>query len=428
MDMTDDAYGDWASDNSGYVGSSAPSCTQSPAPTPGSEFPYSIDSDLEAAKDLGDYATADGQASPSQAAASTGLDGDREDEQQSTPHSLSQDGFIIGKTEPPPGMPQQLPIFLMQFGGLLTSVPPNGQCAYAALYASTTDTVETKLSFTSEVVRGTNSIKRGVYTLMMTNLANDVACKVVDPCRELRRLYPTQPAPTDIKVATAALYTHYAQERTRSVNTPIPSAFWAGPEVLRAMAQYLREPLFVLEVNQANDAHVQRYYYQDYTLPNGDVHETGCGGAMDDATAKSMLRAYAHLHVMPAMIVLKRSEAHFYGVRNGGIATRWHAEGDLSFAQDHCSSHEWFNEVIAHMECCATRTDEIDTLTDDADVNAFIIGTMERRVRLDVVHDRLMLPRLDNTPYDLDILADGLPAEAARLQRCANSDGDDESM
>ncbi|KAE8982898.1 hypothetical protein PR003_g26416 [Phytophthora rubi] len=39
-----------------------------------------------------------------------------------------------------------------------------------------------------------------------------------------------------------------------------------------------------------------------------------------------------------------------------------------------------------------------------------------------------MLPRLDNTPYDLDILADGLPAEAARLQRCANSDGDDESM
>ncbi|KAE8971068.1 hypothetical protein PR003_g26683 [Phytophthora rubi] len=130
----------------------------------------------------------------------------------------------------------------------------------------------------------------------MTNLANDVECGVVDPCKELKRLYPLQPAPTDSIVATAALYNHYAQERTRSANTQIPSAFWAGAEVLRAMAQYLREPL---DVDVHNDAHVQRYYYRDYSLPNGDVHETSCGGAMDDASAEVMLQHYARLHVLP---------------------------------------------------------------------------------------------------------------------------------
>ncbi|KAE8974672.1 hypothetical protein PF007_g11882 [Phytophthora fragariae] len=42
------------SDASGYVGSSAPSCTQSPAPTPGSEFPYSLDSNFGEGGTAGD--------------------------------------------------------------------------------------------------------------------------------------------------------------------------------------------------------------------------------------------------------------------------------------------------------------------------------------------------------------------------------------
>ncbi|KAE9222790.1 hypothetical protein PF002_g15156 [Phytophthora fragariae] len=84
-------------------------------------------------------------------------------------------------------MPQQLPSFFNPFWGSLTKGPANGQCAYAALYATMTSTTE----FTADVVKGANSMKRSMYTLMLANLANDVECKVVDPCRELRRLYPT---------------------------------------------------------------------------------------------------------------------------------------------------------------------------------------------------------------------------------------------
>ncbi|KAE8972345.1 hypothetical protein PF010_g26334 [Phytophthora fragariae] len=286
LDMDVDIELDQAqcSDLSSYVGSSAPFSPQSPAPTPGSEFPYSLVSSRD--EDMGWSDSLSGDVESLQRPVSPPMRALQTTEEEESSRVLSQDGFILERTTPAPGMPQQLPVFLMPFQGSLTTVPANGQCAYVALYATTTSTMETKVEFTSQVVRGANAIKRCVYTMMMANLANDVECNVVDPRRELTRLYPTQPAPTDLAVATAALYTHHSQERARSVNASVPLAFWAGPEVLRAMAQYLREPLFVLDVDQANDAHVQRYFYQDYTLPNGDIHETGCGGAMDDATAK----------------------------------------------------------------------------------------------------------------------------------------------
>ncbi|KAE9331561.1 hypothetical protein PR003_g14953 [Phytophthora rubi] len=326
-------------DLSSYVGSSQPSCTQSPASIPGSEFPFSLDSELNQAST---------PVAVEEPKSSTRTEGDNSTEtgvllnsgpaHAQTP-SLSQEGFSIEGTKPAPGMPQQLPTFLIPFSGSLIKVPANGQCAYAALYASTTASAEPRLQFTSEVVKDANIIKRSIYTLMMINLANDVECKVVDPCRELKRLYPSQPAPLDVAVATAALYTHYEQERNRSVNAHIPSEFWAGPEVLRAMAQYLREPLFVLDVDINNDSHVQRYFYQDYTLRNGDIHEIGCGGALTDADAKLMLGHYARLHVLPVLLVLKRHEGHFYGVNAGDVATKWQAEGDREFATQHCGRH-----------------------------------------------------------------------------------------
>ncbi|KAE8969574.1 hypothetical protein PR001_g27369 [Phytophthora rubi] len=185
------------------------------------------------------------------------------------------------------------------------------------------------------------------------------------------------------------------------------------------MAQYLREPLFVLEVNTHNDAHVQRYSYQDYTLPNGDTHETGRGGALDDASAKNMLAHYASLHVLPTMLVLKRHEGHFYGVHHGELATRWQAEGDLVFANENCSTHSWFDEIVAHNAYSTEHMGRIDVLNDEDVTNAVIIGATERRDRLDIIHDRLRLPRLDREPYDIAILDSDLQAEANRLHKQA---------
>ncbi|KAE8960575.1 hypothetical protein PR003_g32323 [Phytophthora rubi] len=60
---------------------------------------------------------------------------------------------------------------------------------------------------------------------------------------------------------------------------------------------------------------------------------------------------------------------------------------------------------------------------DDDFTNMIIIGAMERRDRLDVVHARLHLECLDSAPYDIAILERGLGAEAARLQDLAGQIG-----
>ncbi|KAE8979925.1 hypothetical protein PR002_g24277 [Phytophthora rubi] len=324
--------------SSSYIGSSPPSQPRSWTTTQDLACPFSLQSDREALQPQMEVET---QAQP-ECGGSLPVHGEGEQRhRQPEEPTLSQDGFSLEQTKVAPGMPQQLPTFLIPFQGSLTTVPQNGQCAYAALYATMTTTTETALHFTADVVKGINFMKKSIYTLMLANLANDVDCMVVDPRRELRRLYPSQPAPTDTAVATAALYAHYTQERARTVNSQIPTAFWAGPEVLRAMAQYLREPLFVLDVDQHNDTHVQRYYYRDYTLPNGDTHETGCGGSMDDVTATDMLAHYARLHVLPVLLVLKGHEGHFCGVHHGDIAVKWHAEGDLEFTHANCSEQPW---------------------------------------------------------------------------------------
>jgi hypothetical protein len=258
--------------------------------------------------------------------------------QDSSHAGLGQEGFVMGSVQHAPGMPQQLPTFIGPFGGSLIHVPSNGQCAYAAFYAPTSYVVDGELRFTSEVVRSTNALKRSVYTLMMANLATDVECGVVDPRSELQRLYPSQPTPQEMPAATATLYGHYAQERLRSVNTQIPSDFWLER---RCCGQWpnISGNLFFFDVDAHNDAHVQRYYYKNYETATGGVHESGCGGAMEDGLAKEMLAHYARLHVLPVMLVLKRREGHFYGVHHGSISTRWLAEGDMLFADENCPTH-----------------------------------------------------------------------------------------
>ncbi|KAL4106603.1 hypothetical protein PRIC1_004650 [Phytophthora ramorum] len=63
-------------------------------------------------------------------------------------------------------------------------------------------------------------------------------------------------------------------------------------------------------------------------------------------------------------------------------------------------------------------------MQDDDDPNSAIIGALDRRSRLDVIHDRLQLDKLDSVYYDIAILEDGLAEEAARLQLRAEADGD----
>lgn len=71
------------------------------------------------------------------------------------------------------------------------------------------------------------------------------------------------------------------------------------------------------------------------------------------------------------------------------------------------------------MERSKAKQPSVDFLQDTTEINTTIIGGMERRDRLDVIHDRLQIPRLDKESYDIALLEDGLSLEADRLQRAA---------
>ncbi|OWZ18747.1 LOW QUALITY PROTEIN: hypothetical protein PHMEG_0007113 [Phytophthora megakarya] len=57
--------------------------------------------------------------------------------------------------------------------------------------------------------------------------------------------------------------------------------FWAGAHELRAMVQYMREPI-VHDVNRHEDAHIQRYIYKTHRTTESSDHESGYGEALND--------------------------------------------------------------------------------------------------------------------------------------------------
>ncbi|OWZ14412.1 hypothetical protein PHMEG_00012116 [Phytophthora megakarya] len=243
-------------------------------------------------------------------------------------------------------------------------VPANGQCVFAALFATSTNMPLEKLTYTTEVVNKINQIKQAVLDVVLANLRYDVQLELVDPVLELRRLYPDDPAPGTSDAAIATLYAHYAAAQQTSVTVQVPQAFWEGTHILRAMAVYLREPLYVWDVHADSIAHVQQYNYQVYTMPNGDKHETGYVQPLPDSITREFVELCFHHHVIPPMLLLKHTEGHFYGVQHGDLFATWDNEDGPTM-----------------------------------------------RNRLDMVHRAMKWPLADAVPYDPNALHDVATAE-----------------
>nr|KAE8919830.1 hypothetical protein PF009_g29869 [Phytophthora fragariae] len=190
----------------------------------------------------------------------------------------SQQEFTMGETrvgtaEGYRDLPIQLGQWLHSFQGHEVKVAANGQCAFLAMLASNINHKGPEMKTTTTVAKDATTTKWYVYTLMMANLRKDVELDLVNPIEECAKLYPGQPRHTSVNGATAALYVHYDTARQRSVGRNVPASFWAGPHELRALAQYLREPIIVFDVSENTDAHMQRYCYKHYRLADGTDHE-----------------------------------------------------------------------------------------------------------------------------------------------------------
>lgn len=252
----------------------------------------------------------------------------------------------------------------------------------------------------TDVVEEATELKWYVYTLMMANLRKDVELHLVDPILGCNKLYPDLVKYGSVQGATAALYAHYDAARRRSAGTQVPPTFWAGPHELRAIAQYLQEPIMVFDVNPAGDAHVQRYSYGKLRLKDGTDHESGCCNTATDREATEYLRTCWRLHVLPTFVVLRHHERHFYGVSHGELYLRWRVEGDSAYTGTINAEHDWkeyVNDMNEHEQAVDLNT--VNQLVDSDKVNALMLKRCEMRVRM---HARLGLPILDRHGIEAD--------------------------
>ncbi|KAF4143836.1 hypothetical protein GN958_ATG06922 [Phytophthora infestans] len=237
----------------------------------------------------------------------------------------------------------------------------------------------------------------------MCKFRRDVALHLVDPVHEYQRLYPDHLGFESPAAATAALFSHYDVTRHKQIDKRVAPTFWAGPHELRAMAQYLREPIVVFDVNAHNDAHMQCYLYKQYRLPDGTDHESGYGKSFTDREATEYLKNCWDLHIISTCMVLRHHERHFYGVSHGELYLQWRAEGDAELAETISDSYTW-KSTINQLTESERKTDlqTVNQLVNMDSVNWLLCKRMEMRERLDVAHARLGLPVLESSSPDFD--------------------------
>ncbi|KAG3079132.1 hypothetical protein PI124_g21062 [Phytophthora idaei] len=86
-------------------------------------------------------------------------------------------------------LPIQIGRWLAGYQGEAVTVEAKGQCAFLALYASTTNHHSPQLKNNVSIVTGATELKMSIYALMMVNFRGDVELELIDPIQECAKHY-----------------------------------------------------------------------------------------------------------------------------------------------------------------------------------------------------------------------------------------------
>ncbi|GMF14862.1 unnamed protein product [Phytophthora fragariaefolia] len=152
--------------------------------------------------------------------------------------------------------------------GTPVTVPANGQCLFLAFHATTTNTQTKKLTLRRATVAAADLVKQRVLDIVLAKLRYDVKLRLILPKEELQRMYPGEAPPATQEAAAAMLYIHFVKMREVSVGMSVPRTLWEGPTVLRVMAVYLREPVYVwlLSANKPPPISVHLRFWTEVTV------------------------------------------------------------------------------------------------------------------------------------------------------------------
>ncbi|OWZ05497.1 hypothetical protein PHMEG_00022409 [Phytophthora megakarya] len=177
------------------------------------------------------------------------------------------------------------------------------------------------------------------------------------------------------------------------------------------MAQYLREPLLVLDVNEHNDAHMQRYMYTEYRLADGTDHASGYIDAHTDRAAQDYLYECWRLHVMPTFLILHHQNA----------------------TSQECNTSNYFSDemrkVTQAMSLCLILhgedidLSEINVLERNDAIDAVLTNKLPTNEHLKIVLTRLGLLILDMHELDERKLDENIVEEERLIHEAYSIDG-----
>ncbi|KAE9240238.1 hypothetical protein PF004_g7592 [Phytophthora fragariae] len=227
-------------------------------------------------------------------------------------------------------MHEVLTNWMEEYGGHHVKLTENGQSLYQAYYAATSNPNGDRLVMAEEDTRALNIIKRNVLNLLFTRLRYDIQLDLVQPHKELTRMYPAIVAPNTSTGATAKLYAHFAADRQVCTSTTIFSRARAPQIELRALAVFSREPIYVWTIGDNGATRLDQYTVHTYEMQNGDAHETGIEVELSQEAVRQLLRGCATAQVVPIMLTVQEGTSEFQGISLNKTFSVWNSQPGTS--------------------------------------------------------------------------------------------------
>ncbi|KAG6577902.1 uncharacterized protein IUM83_16812 [Phytophthora cinnamomi] len=154
-------------------------------------------------------------------------------------------------------------------------VAANGHCGWLAFHAALYNLNMGLVNISNEVAEGANILKKRVLNSMIANIVEEMQLHPQELTIELNAGGYHQEANGSYEEQICALVNHLVAQRDKSVKAKIPMHFWVRPAHIKAMAQFARETIYVLDVHEDGQAWIEAYAYNEVKDAKGKPVEIG---------------------------------------------------------------------------------------------------------------------------------------------------------
>ncbi|GMF29166.1 unnamed protein product [Phytophthora fragariaefolia] len=232
------------------------------------------------------------------------------------PEAAQEEECCITRVNPSTDACAPLSAWLSTLGGKVVNVAANGHCGWLAFYAALFNVEEGLDSVSKEVADSANLLKKQVLNAMIANIMDEVKLHPQDLQAELRASGCHTAAAGTHEEQVCAIVNHYVAQRDKSVRAHVPMPFWIRPAHIKAMTQYARETIYVLDVQSDGQARMQAYAFHEVEAPPDMKIETGTVCPVPTEHALGLLGDLVAARITPPVMVLRWNDTgnHFQAV------------------------------------------------------------------------------------------------------------------